>query len=112
MEPRPTFTSWTNCANASATSTFERMERWGSSSDTGPGSGPPAGEEIGGFLLVVRQAERRLLGEEPVGEEVDLHVLEGGDVLARDRPLAVGDENHRVRARAHDPAGGVVLHLA
>ncbi|MFN8095782.1 MAG: hypothetical protein U0599_26780 [Vicinamibacteria bacterium] len=62
-------------------------------------------------LLVVLEDERDLLGNQSVREEVHLHVLEGGDVLARHRLLRVGDEDDRVGPREHHPARGVVLDL-
>jgi hypothetical protein len=62
--------------------------------------------------LVVLEDEGHLLRHQPVREQVDLHVLEGRDVLLQHRFLAVGHEDDRVRAREHDPAGRVVLNLA
>ena len=62
--------------------------------------------------LVVLQDEGDFLRDEAVGEEVDLHVLEGRRVLPRHRLLAVGHEDDRVRPRQDHPAGRVVLDLA
>ena len=62
-------------------------------------------------LLVVLEDEGHLLRDEAVGEEIDLHVLEGREVLPRHGAVAVRDEHHGVGAGQNHASGGVVLHL-
>ena len=70
------------------------------------------GAQVAEVLLVPLEDEGHLLGNQPVGQQVYLHVLEGLYVLLEGAALAVGHEDHGVRARQHDPPGGVVLDLA
>ncbi len=69
-------------------------------------------EEALEVLLVVLQDEGDLLRHQAVGEQVDLHVLEGRQVLPCHPLLAVRDEDDRVRSGQHHSPGGVVLDLA
>ena len=69
-------------------------------------------QQVGEVLLVVLDDDGQLLGDQAVGEQVDLHVLEGREVVLEHRLARVGHEHHRVGAGQHHPAGGVVLDLA
>ncbi len=70
------------------------------------------GGHVGEVLLVPLEHERHLLGHQTVGEQVDLHVLEGLHVLFEGLALAVRHEDHGVGPRQHHATGGVVLDLA